>query len=548
MKFRFLKQLCEHLRHKELTIAVVAQAGHLLEILETFFAGIKITCNKVDKGYSQEQAECALTVNILSSTKDASADSVTADIVVALDGTASAGCRALRLLQEDVGGAKPLLLALVVPNTVEHIERCLSRTLSSRQKLRALINGVCDLRLEAGRLEEGQTSLNDSVIAVIDYLANSDVDKEWPLATLSMLEILDSQTESEIEPPSTEDGVRPGGKRALDEDEMEVAATGSSKRPRIEQPNGNEHSELLTTINPLDIEVTHISDSVSKPSLSLLNTSDLAPAPGMSETEKRLQSLLLAAQARVEDHAQALADLQYRHEDQRTQLIETINERDSAITTAQKAVERLTDLNKTASALRVERDELKTNLITAQAALLNHNVPERAEIEQLRQTSEQAVKSRVDLERRLKTVQDDLDYARDMYQTSSSQAQAMASQTQDLENRLSHAQNRATGEQARARQMTLDAQTKNIERENKQLKLRLQERETSLRLKDEELAKLREASRGRMGTRGTSVPRSPRMASPKKLAGGGPGSRQGSPAAGDLRSRGHQMLHPLRQG
>jgi len=243
---------------------------------------------------------------------------------------------------------------------------------------------------------------------------------------------------------------------------------------------------------------------------------------------------------------QALADLQYRHEEQRTTLIETINERDSAIATAQKAVERETDLNKNLAAVRAERDVFRTGLVTAQAALLSHSVPERAEIEAVRQDSEKAVKREIELERRLKTAQNDLDYARDMYQTASSQAQALASQNQDLENRLAHVQNRATGEQARARQMTLDAQAQTFARENQQLKIRLQDREESLRLKDEELAKLREANRGRMGTRGSSVPRSPRMASPMKL--GGPGSRQGSPAAGELRPKGQGMLHPLRQG
>lgn len=548
VKFRFLKQLCERLRDRELTVAVVAQAGRLLEILETFFAGIKITCNRVDNGHREVQEGCALTINVLSSTDDASTDSMSADLVIALDGSAHAGCSALRLLQDNAGDATPLFVALVVPNTVEHIERCLSSTLSRRQRLRALVNGVSDLRLEAGKLEEGQSSLIDSTGALADYLVNTDADKEWPLATLSMLENLDSQTESDLEPPSTNEPGLAGEKRTRETDEMEVSATGLSKRQRTEQSNGVKHPGLPTTINPLDIEITHISDSISKPSQSLLDTSDLAPAPDMSDTEKRLHSLLQEAQARVAEHAQALAALQYRHEDQRTQLIDTMSERDAAIATAQKAVERMNDLNKTASALRAERDELKTNLMTCQAALLNHSVPERADFERLRQDKEQAVKEKADFERRLKTAQDDLDYARDMYQTSSSQAQALASQTKDLENRLSHTQNRATGEQARARQMTLDAQAKNMARENKQLRQRLEERETSLKLKDEELAKLREASRGRMGTRGSSVPRSPRMASPMKLAAGSPSSRQGSPAAGDLRSKGHQMLHPLRQG
>ena len=74
---------------------------------------------------------------------------------------------------------------------------------------------------------------------------------------------------------------------------------------------------------------------------------------------------------------------------------------------------------------------------------------------------------------------------------------------------------------------------------NDMLKTMLKEREAGLRFRDEEIAKLKEASRGRMGTRGTSVPRSPRMGSPRVP------SRQTSPAAGDLRGR-SGLLHPLR--
>jgi hypothetical protein len=89
--------------------------------------------------------------------------------------------------------------------------------------------------------------------------------------------------------------------------------------------------------------------------------------------------------------------------------------------------------------------------------------------------------------------------------------------------------------------MTLDARASNLARENKKLKAMLKEQADSLARKDKELSLMKEASRGRMGTRGSSVPRSPRMGSPLKTAAG---SRQTSPSAGELRGR----THPLRQG
>ena len=123
-------------------------------------------------------------------------------------------------------------------------------------------------------------------------------------------------------------------------------------------------------------------------------------------------------------------------------------------------------------------------------------------------------------------------------------AQQLAEEVADLNNRLAVAQNRASGEQVKLRQLGYNAFTKNLQNENKKLRAMLKDRDAGLKFRDQEIAKLKEASRGRMGTRGTSVPRSPRVGSPAKVA-GRIGSRQTSPALGELRGR-SELLHPLR--
>jgi hypothetical protein len=208
---------------------------------------------------------------------------------------------------------------------------------------------------------------------------------------------------------------------------------------------------------------------------------------------------------------------------------------------AQKAVTRMTEGSATANALRIENRSLKEQLKAAQETLADHSIPERAELEQVRLAFQQSQNENQILEKRLKTQQSDLDYAQEMYQNSSSAAQRLGTTNRELENALSHALNRASGEQTRAKQMTLTARAQNLARENKQLKAKLNDQTDALIRKDKELSLLKEASRGRMGTRGSSVPRSPRMGSPLKNAAG---SRQSSPSAGELRGR----THPLRQG
>jgi chromosome segregation ATPase len=319
-----------------------------------------------------------------------------------------------------------------------------------------------------------------------------------------------------------------------------MAASDTFKRPRLAS-NGVHLPDQPVTINPLELDISHVSDSVAVPSNPHVISPEVIDPSDLNETVRRLQSLLLTAQTSLADHKQDLGELQYRHEDQRNLIVELTRKNEEAVDTAQKAVTRMTENAATANALRIENRSLKEQLKAAQEALTDHSIPERAEFERQRLAFEQSQDENRILEKRLKTQQSDLDYAQEMYQTSSSVAQRLGTTNRELENALSHAQNRANGEQTRAKQMTLDARASTLVRENKQLKAKLKEQADVLARKDKELSLLKEASRGRMGTRGSSVPRSPRMSSPLKTAAG---SRQSSPSATELRGR----THPLRQG
>ncbi|KAL1589764.1 hypothetical protein WHR41_01617 [Cladosporium halotolerans] len=536
-KFGFLKHLIDELKDKSSSIAVICQPGQLLYILENFLLGFEVTCYRADTGKTTSHESCSLTVNIMASNEDISPDSIDVDAVICLDNSAEAGGSALKLLQEGKT-KKPVMMALVVPSTVEHVERCLSPNLTQQQRLRATMHGIFDLRYDAGKLEHSQLPSIESAKVIAGFIANGEPDKEWCIAPLSMLENLDSQTESDIDVPHSENATHAGDKRSF-----ELPGNGiepeSFKRPRLE-PNGAQEHPI--TINPLELDISHVSDSVPKTSNPTMTSSGPEQTDDLAEINKRLQTLLLKTQTQLADHQQALSDLQYRHEEQRNDIIELTKKNDDAIDTAQKAVTRMSESAATLSALRAENRSLKEQLKAATDALADHSVPERAALEQSRIALAQAQSEKEKLENRLRTQQHDLDYAQEMYQTASRSAQDSATTNRDLENELAHARNRAAGEQARAKQMTLDARAQNIERENKMLQARVREQAETLARKDKELMQFREASRGRMGTRGNSVPRSPRVLSPMKHVGGG--SRQSSPAAGESRGK----WHPLRQG
>ena len=468
-KFHFLKHLIDELRDKELTIAVICQSAQLLQILETFLLGFKVTCYKADTGQTVKQDDCALTFKIMSHSEDASYESLSADAVICMDNSAEAGGSTLKLLQEPNDDL--VMMTLAVPGTVEHVERCLSTDLTHQQKLRALVHGIFDLRYDSGKLEHGQLPSVETAKVIAGFLTSKPTEREWSVAALSVLENLDSQTESDIELPQSS-AAQPGGKHPLDTSDVEMQASDTFKRPRLAS-NGVHMPDQPVTINPLELDISHVSDSVAVPSNPQMISSEVIDPSDLNETVRRLQSLLLTAQTSLADHKQDLGELQYRHEDQRNLIIELTRKNEEAMETAQKAITRMTEGAATANALRIENRSLKEQVKAAQEALTDHSIPERAELEKQRLAFEQSQDENKILEKRLRTQQSDLDYAQEMYQNSSSAAQRLGTTNRELENTLSHAQNRANGEQTRAKQMTLDARASNMARENKQMKAKL---------------------------------------------------------------------------
>lgn len=540
-KFCFLKELLDCLREDTLRIAIVARQGRILDILETFLQGIRVSCQRLDTGQNSHPLgdPGTLRVILLAADED-TVETEPCDLIVAMDNSMKYDAPQIQALRRDGEKWAPFI-SLVVPCTVEHIEQYLSPSLSEKAWCHALVSGIVQFKSEAGKRRDGQQSATEAAKEVAKYLTSIDAHLDWPLASLSTLANLDSQTESEVEHTADNeqatDSTSASVKRSRELDGMEDHP--SAKRPRSEiTPN------TPSTINPRDIEITHISDSVDKTTQSNETETDKETDPlGLSAIEKRLQELLHATRDRLEEHVQALSQLQYRHEEQRSKLIEVTAERDAAIATAQNAIARYTEQSNSTSNLKTQRTEVQEHLKIANARLLDHTVPERAEFERLRLDAESSSIDKERLDDRLKKTNDQLEYVRGIYQTTSNQAAKLAGEVADLTNQLAIAQNKATGEQAKLRGMGYDAFTKNLQNENRKLKAMLKDREAGLKFRDGEIAKLKEASRGRMGTRGTSVPRSPRLGSPAKMA-TKMGSRQASPAIGEARR--NELLHPLR--
>jgi chromosome segregation ATPase len=129
-------------------------------------------------------------------------------------------------------------------------------------------------------------------------------------------------------------------------------------------------------------------------------------------------------------------------------------------------------------------------------------------------------------------LEEQLDYLRSQYQDRSNENTVLATANADYAKKVTELEIKASGEQARLKAINNDTLIKKYQDTVKQLRTVVKEREGTMQRMSEENARLREP-RGRVGTRTSSIPRSPRAGTRE------PVSRQGSPSV--------QRPHPLRK-
>jgi hypothetical protein len=546
-KFRFLQSLFTHLQSTSVQIAVVAAGRRICDILTTFFRGIGVA-HRLQSYGSHEVADSgdtdrAPTAWIIDSESDIDYETPVLDGIIVLDGDARASDAKLSVLRMSPSSKMIHTFILAVPRSIEHLEQCLPVTLPTHARLRALVSGIHKLKHDAGRPEAGHVPTPEAASAVASML-DPVADVVWPLAGLSALQDVDlySQAESELTARSTSDEIPNNDSNALKRPHSRVnsVSINVSTSPATKRVRAEEETDVPITVNMHDVEITHISDSIGRPTQHSQQDGLVLNLDGSSiAREARITVLYHATEARLATITKDLEMVQYRLEEERKLFLACRKERDILIAKGQATVERMSRLEVQNATLRAERSELKAQLESANLRLMNESIPERQEIEELHLAMAKVKLEAEKANKRAEAAERDVEYTRSMYQDSSSRAQELAQQNAALQTRVAQLDQMASGQQARAQQASKALYDFNLSRQNQKLSAMLKDREAGLKYRDEEITRLKEAGRGRIGTRASSVPRSPRHASPFMMA--GRGSRQTSPApAAGTRS------HPLR--
>jgi chromosome segregation ATPase len=246
----------------------------------------------------------------------------------------------------------------------------------------------------------------------------------------------------------------------------------------------------------------------------------------VKDLETRIQDLTKTIQNVQPKYRQAIAD-KGRAE----------AERDAAQSQAIK----LNEVNNTRveeiAKLKAEKTNLEAELTVARAALSTSSVPEAAKLAQAQDQIRELLAEKERLEKRVASVQGNFDFTRDAYQKASSHVTELNNEINQLKEENMILNRQASDNRVRIAEIQRASEAKQREERIEELEALLKDRERELAKKSEEL-KIK--TNGRRETRGTSVPRSPRLGSgamsPRpQFARTAGGSRGASPAPGEAR-------------
>ncbi|TGO70044.1 hypothetical protein BOTNAR_0004g00290 [Botryotinia narcissicola] len=521
-KFLFVQQFLDSLRSTKVHVVILAREM-ILPILEALFRYREYNYSRPDiSGAREKSTKDSMQVTLLPTWIDVRDCLVApASVVLAFDSsfpTFEVRDEYHQILPLDPKNPEKRvpLLWLVTTNSVEHIELCIPTRGSSRRKNK-LVQYITQTRKVVGHLDTTvYPEPQQAARAAAEYILEDPTEFSWPIVPMPDIDIplpgygafncrSDSLTQSLFSP--TEPRIQSGFKRPSDFDAVDEDT--AFKRQRLTPTRQGRELDLNTTNGNL-VELNK--------ELKILR----------SRCEDYEGSI-----KRIQPKFQRALDERARFEHENAQAVKRLSE-----------YERKLEIEGSAAAkLREENASLKIELSVAQTSLATSTVPSVAE---LQKTKDELRDARAEIERLKKnhaSAEKRADYAASLYQEHSQQTHEMRNQLEALQSERKGLQSEASAARVEIQKVNHDGIIQQQLDSINELKRELAERE---RMLESVSRQLESYQNGRRTTRGTSVPRSPRMNNmsprPRAMGSMAPGSntasRGNSPApgifAGDL--------------
>lgn len=278
------------------------------------------------------------------------------------------------------------------------------------------------------------------------------------------------------------------------------------------------------TVDPADVNLTKISDSLGIPSQVQDVPTLLESLSNLQIELKSTQSRLQASVSRGREVELALERRQTEYEDLTKQMLSARNERDEADRRAAYAIKQKETFQERLVKKDEDMQELRSRLETERGTNLSSTDSNVAELTRLRAALAEAEVTKEKAVNSAKSKETDLDFFRARYQEASNTAAEHAERLAELEKENEILKKQASGEASKLKQMSISNNHAALEKQVQNLRMALDSRERLLRQKDEEIRNMKGSKGLGMGTRAASVPRSPRV--------GGATSRAASPLPG----------------
>lgn len=225
--------------------------------------------------------------------------------------------------------------------------------------------------------------------------------------------------------------------------------------------------------------------------------------------EIQLREINQDLEARCKDYESSIASIQPKYQ-------EALNERgnyeheNNLVMLREVQLKKQRD-NKDAEVikLREKNTAIEAELTAVRLSLSTSAIPQAAELAQLKDEIEKSKTTIEQLQKRNTSISNDLEYVRSSYQTASSAAVESHAELRDLQGELTSFRDKAKIDRVRIHEIQAANETSELRQSNSLLKSRVEELEWAFEKQGEELKALMNGRRG--NTRGTSVPRSPRM-------------------------------------
>jgi len=542
-KFVMLGYLVDQLLETNLSVAIFAQEGVLLDLLSEYLTMKHVQIRRHDRTTSDHVTNDSQGFSIdLLSTQQSRPPALPQRpcFVIAFDVSFTTTDPQVRSLRLQYGEKLPIVHFLVT-NSSEHVDRCVPVAMTSNIRLKVVVRTtylaspnlggdpilIPDESDQLADMADYQRAVRKSparrLALIADVIVNlvqaGDFAENWTLGGMPELKLsqLDSppktsRAASRTPQPRTTRTQTPisrattpvGRKRVL-----ELDGENGSKRQRF-TPVENMVSEPQTSQSHSE-ELQEARRKIAQLSSELATTRDLLQAAERRQT---------AAEAKATEWQESHASLLHRSEKsslERKRLHKENTKLNATIASMKERDEKS----------RAERDKLKQQLVDTKVELVKARAALKAEgggvaqLEEAREEARNATIKMLTLDKSLTSMKNDFEFTRAQYQEASQQATDMISEVKGLESQVERFKGAAEDSKRSLKAMNYQMSLSRAMDKAEQFKLEVRNREAVIKKLQEENASLK--SRRGVQTRGSSV---------QPVSSPAPRSRQASPAPG----------------